>query len=182
MAGKIWRRIIVNISGYIEECCHIKQLQWFCQTNAISSECSVMFIWTYDTPLVTKTWNLRLINITRHHAKIHVQVLCKITILNIHNLSHALLNIQNPSHYRWSIFFPPHPKNRLGTRLIQWSKHVVGLLYTRVNKCMRLFSKLQVNMRLIPNMHLIAKGKINHTSKTAMHSLVACVLDSKWVV
>ena len=28
------------------------------------------------------------------------------------------------------------------------------------------------NMRLIPNMRLIAKGKIDHTSKTAMPSLV----------
>ena len=39
--------------------------------------------------------------------------------------------------------------------------------YTRVNKRMRLFSKLQGNMRLIPNMRLIVKGKIDHTSKTA---------------
>ena len=37
-------------------------------------------------------------------------------------------------------------------------------------------------MRLIPNMRLKAKGKIDHTSKTAMPSLVARVLDSKWVV
>jgi len=44
------------------------------------------------------------------------------------------------------------------------------LPYTRVNKRMRLFSKLQGNMRLIPNMRLIAKGKIDHTSKTAMPS------------
>ena len=44
---------------------------------------------------------------------------------------------------------------------------------------MRLFAKLQGNMRLIPNMRLIAKGKIDHTSKTAMPSLVAHVLDSK---
>ena len=51
--------------------------------------------------------------------------------------------------------------------------------YTQVNKCMRLFAKLQGNMRLIPNMRLIAKGKIDHTSKTAMASLVARVLDSK---
>ena len=54
--------------------------------------------------------------------------------------------------------------------------------YTRVNKRMRLFAKLQGNMRLIPNMRLIAKGKIDHTSKTAMPSLVARVLDSKRVV
>ena len=40
------------------------------------------------------------------------------------------------------------------------------LPYTRVNKRMRLFSKLQGNMRLIPNMRLIAKGKIDHTFKT----------------
>ena len=45
--------------------------------------------------------------------------------------------------------------------------------YTLVNKRMHLFAKLQGNMRLI------AKGKIDHTSKTAMPSLVACVLDSK---
>ena len=38
---------------------------------------------------------------------------------------------------------------------------------------MRLFANLQGNMRLIPNMRLIAKGKIDHTSKTAMPSLVA---------
>ena len=43
---------------------------------------------------------------------------------------------------------------------------------------MRLFLKLQGNMRLIPNMRLIAKGKIDHTSKTAMPSFVAHVLDS----
>jgi len=48
---------------------------------------------------------------------------------------------------------------------------------------MRLFSKLQGNMRLIPNMRLInSEGKIDHTFKTAMHSLVACVLYSKCVV
>jgi len=41
---------------------------------------------------------------------------------------------------------------------------------------MHLFSKLQGNMRLIPNMCLIAKGKIDHTSKIL---LVAHVLDSK---
>ena len=48
--------------------------------------------------------------------------------------------------------------------------------YTRVNKRMlrmRLFAKLQGNMRLI------AKGKFDHTSKTVMPSLVARVLDSK---
>ena len=45
--------------------------------------------------------------------------------------------------------------------------------YTRVNKRMRLFAKLQENMRLIPNMRLIAKGNFDHTSKTAMPSLVA---------
>ena len=38
---------------------------------------------------------------------------------------------------------------------------------------MRLFGKLQGNM------HLIVKGKIDHTSKTVMPSLVAHVLDSK---
>ena len=31
--------------------------------------------------------------------------------------------------------------------------------YTRVNKRMRLFQKLQGNMRLIPNMRLIMRGK-----------------------
>ena len=31
--------------------------------------------------------------------------------------------------------------------------------YTRVNKRIRLFQKLQGNMRLIPNMRLIRKGK-----------------------
>ena len=54
-----------------------------------------------------------------------------------------------------------------------------ALPYTWVNKRMRLFAKLQGNMRLIPNMRLIAKGKIDHTSKTVMPSLVARVLDSK---
>ena len=42
--------------------------------------------------------------------------------------------------------------------------------YTRVNKRMRLFSKPKGNMRLITNMRLIAKGKIDHTFKTAMPS------------
>ena len=46
---------------------------------------------------------------------------------------------------------------------------------------MRLFSKLQGNTHLLPNMHLKAKGKIDHTSKTAMPSLVARVLDSKTI-
>ena len=49
----------------------------------------------------------------------------------------------------------------------------VQIPYTRVNKRTRLFSKLQGNMPLI------AKGKIDHTSKTAMPSLVARVFDSK---
>ena len=44
---------------------------------------------------------------------------------------------------------------------------------------MRLFIKLQENMRIIPNMHLIVKGKIDHTSKTAMPFLVERVHDSK---
>ena len=56
---------------------------------------------------------------------------------------------------------------------------ILVIPYTRVNKCMHLFAKLQGNMRLIPNMCLIAKGKIDHTSKTTMPLLVACVLDSK---
>ena len=34
-------------------------------------------------------------------------------------------------------------------------------------------------MRLIPNMRLIVKEKIDHTSKTAMPSLVERVHDSK---
>ena len=55
----------------------------------------------------------------------------------------------------------------------------VHIPYTQVNKRMRLFSKLQGNMRLIPNMHLIAKGKIDHTFKTAMPLLVARALYSK---
>ena len=41
----------------------------------------------------------------------------------------------------------------------------IGLPYTWVNKRMRLFSKLQRNMRLIPNMHLIAKEKLTTPSK-----------------
>ena len=49
----------------------------------------------------------------------------------------------------------------------------VQIPYTWVNKRIRLFSKLQGNMPLI------AKGKIDHTSKTAMPSLVARVFDSK---
>ena len=57
-------------------------------------------------------------------------------------------------------------RNYCGT---QMCKHVP---YTRVNKCMRLFAKLQGNMRLIPNMRLIAKGKIDHTSKTARDAFV----------
>ena len=60
-----------------------------------------------------------------------------------------------------------------------WPFIIYYVPYTRVNKRMRLFAKLQGNMRLIPNMRLIAKGKIDHTSKTAMPSLVARVLDSK---
>ena len=39
--------------------------------------------------------------------------------------------------------------------------------YTRVNKLIRLFQKLQGNMRLISNMHLIRGEKIDHTPKTA---------------
>ena len=39
------------------------------------------------------------------------------------------------------------------------------LLYTRVNKRMRLFVKLQGNMRLIPNMRLIVKGKLTTPPK-----------------
>ena len=63
------------------------------------------------------------------------------------------------------------------------SYHELSFLpYTQVNKRMRLFSKLQGNMRLIPNMRLIAKVKIDHTFKTMMSSLVARVLYSKWVV
>ena len=58
-------------------------------------------------------------------------------------------------------------------------RHLREIPYTRVNKGMRLFAKLQGDMRLIPNMCLIAKGKIDHTSKTVMPSLVAHVLDSK---
>ena len=50
---------------------------------------------------------------------------------------------------------------------------ITDLPYTQVNKRMRLFAKLQGNMRLI------AKGKIDHTSKTAMPSLVARILDNK---
>ena len=37
--------------------------------------------------------------------------------------------------------------------------------YTRVNRRIRLFPKLQGNMRLLPNMHLIMKAKIDHTPK-----------------
>ena len=35
--------------------------------------------------------------------------------------------------------------------------------YTRVNKRIRLFPKLQGNMRLLPNMHLIMKAEIDQT-------------------
>ena len=35
--------------------------------------------------------------------------------------------------------------------------------YTRVNKRIRLFPKLQGNMGLLPNMRLIMKAKIDHT-------------------
>ena len=37
--------------------------------------------------------------------------------------------------------------------------------YTRVNKHMPLFAKLQGNMCLIPNMRLIAKGKMTTPPK-----------------
>ena len=40
--------------------------------------------------------------------------------------------------------------------------------YTRVNKRIRLFQKLQGNMGLIPNMRLIMRGKNDHAPKTAM--------------
>ena len=45
---------------------------------------------------------------------------------------------------------------------------VLGIVvpYTRVNKRIRLFPKLQGNMRLIPKMRLIMKAKIDHTPKT----------------
>jgi len=39
------------------------------------------------------------------------------------------------------------------------------LPYTQVNKRIRLFPKLQGNMRLLPNMRLIMKAKIDHTPK-----------------
>ena len=73
------------------------------------------------------------------------------------------------------IFFPVLLVTECKQRKCQ---HPKGIPYTRVNKRMRLFAKLQGNMRLIPNMRLIAKEKIDHTSKTAMPSLVARVLDS----
>ena len=41
-------------------------------------------------------------------------------------------------------------------------------MYTRVNKYVHLFPKLQGNMCLIPNMHIIMKAKIDHTPKTMM--------------
>ena len=68
-----------------------------------------------------------------------------------------------------SLFQIPSAIERLFTEITE----VIQIPYTRVNKRMRLFAKLQGNMRLIPNMRLIAKGKIDHTSKTAMPSLVA---------
>ena len=66
-----------------------------------------------------------------------------------------------------------------GETLVCRDHLVFKVPYTRVNKRIRLFAKPQGNMRLIPNMRLIAKGKIDHTSKTAMPSLVARVLESK---
>ena len=39
------------------------------------------------------------------------------------------------------------------------TSRVLGVPYTRVNKRIRLFPKLQGNMRLIPNMRLICEGK-----------------------
>ena len=41
--------------------------------------------------------------------------------------------------------------------------HIVHIPYTRVNKRIRLFPKPQGNMRLIPNMRLVMKAKIDHT-------------------
>ena len=70
---------------------------------------------------------------------------------------------------------PQQSENRTIMQSICQVSHLLcsTIPYTRVNKRMRLFAKLQENMRLIPNMCLIARGKIDHTSKTAMPSLVA---------
>ena len=53
-----------------------------------------------------------------------------------------------------------------------WTPYLMGIMlryipYTRVNKRIRLFSKLQGNVRLLPNMCLIIKAKIDHTPKHA---------------
>ena len=58
---------------------------------------------------------------------------------------------------------------------------VVSIPYTRVNKRIRLFPKLQGNMRLIPNMHLIMKGKIRPHPKTTT-PLVSCAHDSVYTM
>ena len=48
---------------------------------------------------------------------------------------------------------------------VQASTHLIP--YTRVNKRIRLFPKLQGNMRLIPNVRLIMKDKVDHTPQNA---------------
>ena len=56
------------------------------------------------------------------------------------------------------------------------------LPYTRVNKCIRLFPKLQGNMHLLPNMHLIMKAKIDHTPKPRRPFGSTCTWQKSWVV
>ena len=48
------------------------------------------------------------------------------------------------------------------------SINIGNIPYTRVNKRIHLFPKLQGNMHLIPNMHLIMMAKIDYSPKTAM--------------
>ena len=49
--------------------------------------------------------------------------------------------------------------------VMQKRDNISHIPYTWVNKRMRLFPKLQGNMRLLPNMRLIMKAKIDHTPK-----------------
>ena len=94
-----------------------------------------------------------------HMCSVHKVTLNFIHVLYTIILSSVLLFGQC---YYWAV----HRKSRDTHWFLS---HLVWLLpYTRVNKRIRLFPKLQGNMRLIPNMRLInGKAKIDHTPKTA---------------
>ena len=69
------------------------------------------------------------------------------------------------------LFFVAATEAAQSSRVSQYqsmSINIGNMPYTWVNKRIRLFPKLQGNMRLIPNMHLIMMAKIDCTPKTVM--------------